>query len=143
MFDVLKDLHVKLTSIEIDKVTRLQASTVMAVMRDRIHVQGRDSDGNMIGIYTPKYIKYTRNTPKYARGTDGKVILSLTRTMENAWSLFPIEGGTGIGFTTAELLQRSEYCQETYKKDIFAPTAEEYELANKIAADYIKEKLGL
>ena len=142
MFEVLDAISEKLSSIELDRITRLQASSVMAVMRDRIHVQGRDASGSQIGIYTPAYVKYTRNKPKYGRGTSSKVILSLTRTMENAWMIYPIEGGTGIGFTTSELLQRSQYCEETYSKKIFEPTAEERRLAEQIAYDYIKEKFS-
>lgn len=137
--EVAQAIIAKMSAIDIDKMTRIQATTLMAVMRDRIHVQGLDADGNPIGTYSPKYVKYVRNSKKYERGSDTKVIASLTRTLENSWRIYPIQNGTGIGFTTAEQLKKSGYVQETYKKDIFAPTQSEIALANEIAHNYISK----
>lgn len=138
---VLNSVSLKLSALDIKRMTTIQASTLMAVMRDRIHVRGEDSNGSQIGVYTPKYIKYARK--KAGRGTDNKVILSLTRQMENGYILveLPDGSGTGIGFSTHEDFQKAVWCEETYKKDIFAPTSEEKAMVMKIAEEYIAQKL--
>lgn len=136
---VLNTVNMKLSALDIKRMTNIQATTLMAVMRDRIHVQGRDSNGAPIGVYTPKYIKYSRK--KAGRGTDSKVILSLTRQMENGYILVELPNGTGIGFSTHEDFQKAGWCEETYKKPIFKPTAEEKEMVNQIAEEYIAKYL--
>lgn len=139
MAAVLKTVNDKLTAIDIDRMTRLQATSLLATMRVRIHMDGIASDGNPIGIYTPAYVKYVRQ--KAGRGTDNTVILSLTRSMENSMELYPIQNGTGIGFSTQENRQKAQWCEETYGKDIYAPTAEETIMCQQIAQDYIKKLL--
>ena len=136
---VLNTVNMKLSALDIKRMTNIQATTLMAVMRDRIHVQGRDSNGAPIGVYTPRYIKYTRRNA--GRGTDNKVILSLTRQMENGYILVELPNGTGIGFSTHEDFQKAGWCEETYKKPIFKPTAEEKEMVNQIAEEYIAKYL--
>jgi hypothetical protein len=137
---VFKTVQAKLTEIDIDKMTRLQATSLMAAMRRRIHIDGLDSDGKQIGIYSPGYLKYVR--PKHGRQEGPKVVLSLTRSMENAMVLYPIENGTGIGYTTAEQLQKARWTEETYKKRIFAPTEGEKNMVMEIAKSYIAEHLN-
>ena len=139
MASVLNTVSLKLTELDIKRMTNEQATTLLAVMRDRIHVRGEDSNGTQIGTYTPKYIKYARK--KAGRGTDNKVILSLTRQMENGYLLVELPNGTGIGFTTNEDFLKAGWCEETYGKKIFSPTAEEKELVNQIAAEYIAKHL--
>lgn len=106
----------------------------MAVMRERIHTQGKDSSGAPIGTYTPAYM---RTRIKAKRGTNTKVILSLTRAMEDSYEVYPIANGYGIGFNTMENMQKARWCEDTYKKPIFAPTAEERALVKQIADDFI------
>lgn len=136
---VLNSISLTLLPSQIDKMTRLQATSLLAIMRDRIHVQGKDSSGGQIGTYTPAYIKYARK--KEGRGTDNKVILSLTRQMENGYELYKLDNGTGIGFTTQEDWQKARWCEQTYKKPIFSPTAEEQAMVMQIAQDYIAKNL--
>lgn len=133
--EIIKTVNLKLTSLQIDKMTRLQATSLLAVMRIRIHVDGKDSNGVQIGTYTPAYVRYARAKAK--RGTDNKVILSLTRSMEDSYELYPIENGTGIGFNTTENMQKARWCEDTYQKPIFKPTAEEETMVKQIAEDFI------
>lgn len=137
---ILNTVNLKLTSLDIDRMTREQATTLRALMRIRIHEEGKDSNGTPIGTYTPAYIKYTR--AKAGRGTDNKVILSLTRAMEQSMELYPITNGTGIGFSTQENWQKAKWCEETYQKKIYAPTAEERDVCKAVAQDYIKNHIG-
>lgn len=131
---VLNTVALTLTELQKDKMTRLQAVSLMAVMRERIHVQGKDSSGAPIGTYTPAYM---RTRVKAKRGTSTKVILSLTRAMEDSYEVYPIAKGYGIGFNTMENMQKARWCEDTYKKPIFAPTAEERALVKQIADDFI------
>lgn len=136
---VIKQVNLKLTALQVDQMTRLQATTLMAMMRQRIHVDGKDSNGAQIGTYTPAYIKYARK--KNHRGTDDKVILSLTRSMEDSYEMSPIENGYAIGFNTQENMQKARWCEDTYQKPIFAPTAEEKATVIEIANDYIAKHI--
>ena len=135
--EVLNTVHLKLNKVHSDELTRTQAVSLMAVMKDRIHVQGKDSNGNQIGTYTPAYIKYKRLSE--GRGIDNKVILSLTRQMESGYVPEAIENGYAICFRTAEDMQKAKWCEETYNKPIFAPTAEEKAMVIAIAQDYISK----
>ena len=135
--EVINTVHLKLSKVHSDELTRTQAVSLMAVMKDRIHVQGKDSNGNQIGTYTPAYIKYKRLSK--GRGTDNKVILSLTRQMESGYVPEAIENGYAICFRTAEDMQKARWCEETYEKPIFSPTAEEKAMVIAIAQDYISK----
>lgn len=139
---VLNTVNLKLTALQGDEMTRLQAFSLTAVMKDRIFVQGKDSNGTQIGTYTPAYIKYARK--KAGRGTDNKVIISLTRQLENGMAPKALETGEvgyGIFLRTDEDMQKAHWCEETYKKPIFAPTAEERAMVIQIANDYIAKHL--
>lgn len=138
---VLSSVSLKLNSLDVKRMTNIQATSLLAVMRDRIHVQGLDSNGAQIGIYTPAYIKYTRK--KAGRGTDSKVILSLTRQMENGYILVEIPNGTGIGHSTQEDALKARWCEETYGKKIFKPTAEEEAMVKQIGEDYIAKHFSV
>lgn len=137
MTQVCDGIIKQMSAMDVSKMTRLQATTLMAKMRKRIHEDGLASDGRPIGEYSKNYLKYVR--PKYGRMEGSKVVLSLTRTMENAMTLFPIENGTGIGYATAEQLQKSKWCELTYKKKIFAPTKEEHDLCVEIGNNYVNK----
>lgn len=133
----LSNLGHTLSAIDANKLATLQASTLMAVMRTRIHVDGLASDGQPIGVYSPSYLK---RRAKAGRGTDPKVILSFTRTMENSWSLIPLEkGSVGIGFQNPAQAKKAGWLEEMYERDIFKPTSEEKKLLDNIREGFIKE----
>ena len=135
--EVLQTVNLSLTDSQRDEMCRLQAVSLMAVMKDRIHVQGKDAHGSPIGTYTPAYVMYTRQ--KAGRGADNKVILSLTRQLESGYQLEPIEHGWAIALRSQEDMQKARWCEETYDKPIFAPTAEERAMVMQIAQDYIAQ----
>lgn len=137
---VVNKVDMLMSSIDIDKMTRLQATTLLKEMRKRIHVSGMASDGRPIGTYSKSYLKYVR--PKFGRKEGGKVVLSLTRSMENGMILFPIANGTAIGYATPELFQRAKWQEKRAcygQRAIFSPTAAEQQLVQEIGRNYIKE----
>jgi hypothetical protein len=139
---VVNKVNLSLNAINVDEMTRLQATTLLAQMRKRIHVRGVASDGRPIGTYSQSYLKHVR--PKHKRSGDSKVILSLTRAMENGMILFPITNGTAIGYATPELLQRARWQEKRPAygaRAIFSPTQEELELVNEIGNNYIAEQM--
>lgn len=166
--EVIQLISARLEDINIKELTALQASTIMAEMRKRIHVEGKDSNDAQIGTYTPAYMKvrtglYKDAKPakkgvksagkatkgankggervKYQRGSDTKVILSLTRQMESDMVIVPFENGCGIGYNNQTNFKKSQYNEKTYRKNIFNLTKKEREFIFEIGQGYIDEKL--
>lgn len=77
--------------------------------------------------------------PKYNRTSDAKVILSLTRQMENDLSVLPSGKGYGIGYNNPENFKKSQYSEATYEKKIWSLTEGEKALAKQTAENYVKE----
>lgn len=173
---VVQIISDKLSAIDIKVMTRDQASTLMAAMRKRVHVQGLASNGQSIGNYSKPYLAVRsgqfKNSPKatkgknkgkatnagvttksgkdgkggtrrinYNRGSDPKVILSLTRQMESDMILIPLANGCAIGYSNAFNLKKAQWAEKRYKKKIFDATDKEREQIDEIAGMHIKEKL--
>lgn len=80
--------------------------------------------------------------PKYNRTADTKVIASLTRQMENDLTAMPAGNGYGIGYTNAHNYDKSQWVEQTYKKDIWELTAGEETLAQTVAEEFVANKLN-
>lgn len=64
--------------------------------------------------------------PQYNRSTDTKVILSLTRQMENDFgAVYNGLDGYGLGYKNELNFKKSQWAEEKYRKQIFALTAQE------------------
>ncbi len=86
--------------------------------------------------------KVGQDRPKYNRSADPKVILSLTRQMENDMTVVPSGNGYGIGYLNPDNFKKATYCEATYDKKILTKlTKEEKELAKKTATDFLPEYL--
>ncbi len=80
--------------------------------------------------------------PRYNRTSDTKVILSLTRQMENDMSVVATGKGYGIGYLNKLNLQKAKWCEETYGKKILSKlTKDEVELAKQTATEFTPEYL--
>ena len=80
--------------------------------------------------------KVGKPRPNYHRDDSTKVIISLTRQLENDYAVKPTEKGYGVGFNNSLNFDKSQWVEETYDKPIFALTTEE----NKICTEIITEK---
>lgn len=100
----------------------------------RIHEQGKASDGGLIGNYSKSYLKRRQKQP-YNRKGDTKIIVSLTRQLENDWSVIATNKGYGIGFKNPFNLQKARWVEQGQKREIFSLSAEE----EKYASDYLNE----
>jgi hypothetical protein len=154
-----------------DQLLRTVALAVLPELKKRVHVEGKDSSGAQIGTYSPGYMKlrtgnygnadrFSRGAkkgqvknsgvststgkarPNYHRSADDKVILSLTRQMENDLSVMPAGSGYGIGYNNPFNYQKSQWNEETYKKDIWELTQEERDLAIRVANDFAEQALN-
>lgn len=92
------------------------AFDVIALMTERIHDRGKAADGSQIGEYSNSYLKLRE---KNKRGPDKKIIVSLTRQLENDWSVVPTQNGYGIGFKNPFNKQKAIWVEEQKEKKIF------------------------
>lgn len=150
------------------------AQNMIVLLHRRIHVDGKDSNAEQIGLYSKGYLalrsglfqnthiiqkgankgkpkgsgtftsqahseKVGKPRPNYNRGTDPKVIISLTRQLENDYAVKPTVKGYGIGFNNEFNFQKSQFVQETYHKQIFALTDEEEKEALKQIQDLVND----
>lgn len=109
-----------------DLVLRKAAVDLAANMKERIHTEGRKTDESQIGKYSNSYLKIREAKN---RGQSKKVILSLTRQMENDFSIVAGSGATGyaLGFKNEDNAKKAGYAEERYG-DIY--TASKTEIAS-------------
>lgn len=115
------------------------AFDLVALMTERIHDKGQASDGSQIGTYSSGYMAVRQ--AKYKRTADTKVIISLTRQLENDWSVIKSGNGYGVGFKNKHNYDKSGWVENTYKKPIFSLSQAEREYAQKRFAELIDEQL--
>jgi len=171
--EVLNIVYERLEGVNVKEMTAIQASTLIAEMRKRIHKDGKSSDGGQIGKYSTGYIAVRsgifKNSGKqskgvktvkvknagtktkgadtgskrtnYNRGTDPKVIISLTGQLENGYTIMPLANGTAIGFANTENFNKSQWVEKTYKKKIFNVTKDELKMIYEAGQDYINDTL--
>lgn len=125
------------------KMLREIAITICAMQVSRIHQKGLKADGSPIGVYKDSY-KKTRDKNKRSMG---KVILSLTREMENDYAICektPIElgeQGVGIGFTKkSNNKEKQEWMEEKYG-NIYGLSKDEMKVVHDITSHYIQQAL--
>ncbi len=128
---VLNNLAQKIEKLkEKDYLLRPVAQETIANMKQRIHKDGLASDGAAIGNYSSSYLNYRK---KNSRGGDTKIIVSLTRQLENDWSVLATEKGYGIGFNNSLNTQKARWVEQGQAKKIFNLTTKEKE--------YVQERL--
>ena len=163
VLDAIKaDLKGKASPQETDKLVRVIASTLTGMMRDRVHVQGKDSNENQIGTYSPEYMKVRTNDfksskivrgvnkekkkKKYNRTSDTKVILSLTRQMENDMAIcernpIKIPYGYAIGYQNDFNFDKLTWLEKKYKKQILTKLSKkEEEVKDEIVNNYLNDR---
>lgn len=98
------------------------------LMTNRIHMKGEGAEGSQIGLYSVRYWKL-RQKPPYNRNSDQKIVVSLTRQLENDWSIIATPKGYGIGFKNSFNLQKARWVEARKGRKIFGLTSEEIEFA--------------
>ena len=96
-----------------DRMLRQVASDTAAQVTYRIHTEGKNSNDTPIGEYSSKYLKIRE---KNNRGTNPKVILSLTGQMENDFGIVSNSANKyGLGFKNSLNADKAEWLQEGTK----------------------------
>lgn len=144
-FDVKKigaGVLAKLNGLNPESLMRPIAFDLVALMTERIHDNGVGSDGALIKAegYSSSYLR-TRQT-KYNRTSDPKVIISLTRQLENDWSVVQINGGYGIGFKNPFNYQKAGWMHDLFGDRIFHLSKPEREYAVKRFKELISEQFN-
>jgi hypothetical protein len=118
-----------------DYLLRPVCFDLLELMKKRIHEDGKNAAGSQIGTYSKGYLALRQK--KYKRSSDAKVIVSLTRQLENDWSVIATTKGYGIGFKNDFNLKKARWV-EVKKGIIFSLTTEE----EKYARDYLTELIN-
>lgn len=116
------------------------AIEVIPLMTERIHQKGEASDGGQIGTYNNSYLKLRQS--KYKRDASNKVIVSLTRQLENNWSIIATQNGYGIGFTNPFNLQKARWVEAGKGKIIFSLTKSEQTYAVERINELVSDALN-
>lgn len=92
------------------------------------------------GVYTRGKNK-GKPRPKYNRTNDTKIIVSLTRQLENDWAVIGTQKGYGIGFNNPFNAQKMKWVEERKDKKIAALTPGERAYAIEKVKKLANEKL--
>lgn len=139
--EVADRLRGKLTKLQ-DKEYLLRPVCVdlIDLMTKRIHMDGTASDGSPIGEYSTGYLRYRQK--HHNRTPDKKVIVSLTRQLENDWAVIATPKGYGIGFKNRFNLQKARWVEGIKDRQIFRLTIQELNYAkqylNQLTNDALK-----
>ncbi len=88
------------------------------------------------GVFTKGKNK-GQTRPGYNRTNDTKVVISLTRQMENDFVVIPTDNGYGLGFNNHDNFLKVGYVENTYGKKIFGATDSEKESVFTVANDEV------
>jgi len=157
-----------------DTTLRTVATSMLGVVKNRIHEEGKDASGGQIGNYSKEYMAVrtgqfksngvktkgknkgeTRPTgvftkgkqkgqprPQYNRTSDTRVVISLTRQMENDFVVIATADGYGLGYNNPDNKKKVGYVENTYKKSIFSLTEGEATQAVAIAQKTINDAIS-
>lgn len=122
-----------------DYLLRPVCFDLIDIMTNRIHNNGQAADGGDIGTYSRGYLAVRQK--KYNRSSDAKVIVSLTRQLENDWSVIATPNGYGIGFLNQFNLQKARWVEEGKSRQIFRLSATEQAYAATRLNELVTEAL--
>ena len=122
-----------------ETVSRAVAVALQPEIRNRIHVEGKNSQGGEIGTYDNTYLKLRQT--KYNRTSDSAVVASLTRMLEDSYTAQATEKGYTIGFTSPGSAEKVKHLEEKYGT-IWALTDGESEMVKLVAEDTATQLLN-
>lgn len=123
-----------------DYIPRTLSFDLIDQMTKRIHIDGKASDDTEIGSYNSQYLKLRQK--KFNRSSDRKIIVSLTRQLENDWSVIATDQGYGIGFLNPLNLQKARWVEENKGKKIFDLSPSEQQYVNDTVQQLVKDALA-
>lgn len=144
LFRHMQSLFSEIANVDIS--IRPVAVELVGIMHKRIHTDGLDSSGNLIGHYSESYLARRKRA---GLGTGTNIIAVYTRKLSNSWTVFPTDRGYAVGFTDQNAdgvssLQKLKFIEEMKSKKILDLTADESQYANErlieIAAEIISNQ---
>jgi hypothetical protein len=123
-----------------DYIPRALSFDLIDLMTRRIHMDGLASDESQIGTYSKDYLSLRKR--KYQRSGDTKIIVSLTRQLENDWNVIATDGGYGIGFLNPFNLQKARWVEQNKGKKIFSLSPTEQQYVNDTINQLVKDALA-
>lgn len=126
-FELLKSKEFLLRPLAIETIP---------LMKERIHVEGKASDGGQIGEYANSYM---RTREKAGRGQGRKIIVALTSQLEQDWAVIATPTGYGIGFNNPFNLQKARWVEEGQSKIIFNLSADEKQYISERLQELVNE----
>lgn len=127
----LKDREYLLRPVAFDLIDKMQ---------QRIQIDGIASDGHPIGIYNRGYM---RRRKKFNRGPSKKVIVSLTRQLENDYSVVATDRGYAIGFKNIYNYKKARWVEVIKDRIIFNLTSQEQQYAIDKIDRLVQDALNL
>lgn len=113
---------------------------MVELMTNRIHNRGENSAGSAIGTYNNQYLKLRQK--KFSRTGDQKIIVSLTRQLENDWAVIATDNGYGVGFNNSFNLQKARWVEENKSQRIFSLSESEQSHALTVIQERVKQALN-
>lgn len=136
--DRIKDKLGKLGDKEY--IPRTLSFDLIDLMTKRIHVEGQAADESQIGTYNKDYLSLRKR--KYQRSGDPKIIVSLTRQLENDWSVIATDSGYGIGFLNPHNFDKARWVEAQKDKKIFNLSPSEQKYVNETVTQLVKDALA-
>lgn len=121
-------------------IPRTLSFDLIDLMTKRIHIDGVAADGSQIGTYNKDYLSLRKR--KYNRSADSKIIVSLTRQLENDWNVIATDDGYGIGFLNSHNFDKARWVEQNKGKKIFSLSATEQQYVNDTVDQLVKDALA-
>lgn len=138
--EVTRELKEKLLKLaDKENIPRILAFDTIDLMTNRIHQEGKAANESQIGTYDKSYLKLRQ--VKYKRSSDPKIIVSLTRQLENDWSVIATNRGYGVGFKNSFNLQKARWVEENKGVIIFSLSPSEERKLSEIVAENVSNVL--
>ena len=130
MFDILRDKEYLLRPLAVE---------IIPMMKERIHVDGKASDGSQIGEYANSYM---RRRQEAGRGQSRKIIVALTSQLEQDWAVLATNTGYGVGFNNPFNAEKLRWVEEQKSKIISNLSAEEKQYITERVQELVNGALG-
>jgi len=132
-------ITVKLKGLENpDALLREIATSMLAIVKERIHEKGLNSAGTQIGTYSDSYLAYRS---KVGKNTGSNVILALTGQMENDFKIVAQSNTRyALGFSNSFNAEKAGWAEKKYGK-VYNLTSDEKEQVQDIIDEYLAKYL--
>lgn len=138
--EVTKSIREKLEKLaNKENIPRILAFDTIDLMTKRIHEEGKAANESQIGTYSKSYLKLRER--KYNRSSDTKIIVSLTRQLENNWSVIATDKGYGVGFLNPFNLQKARWVEQNKGVKIFSLSPSEEKKLSQVIQELVTDVL--